>query len=262
MNGRDLFWVKSETGAEARAGQILGFVLGLGFWAGLLGWAFSRTLYVWNWPLVFQYKTNFIEGWISTVWLSLLALVLSLVFGATLTAARRAPFLPLRYFSRIYVQIVRGTPLLVQLLVSYYFITHALALENRYVVGAVTLALFSGAYISEIIRGGLESVENSQKETARALGLSRAQTYRYVICPQALRQALPALTGQLLLLVKDSSLLSVLGIYEFTQSAQLVNARTYNTVEGYLVLAVGYLVLTLPLSWLTKRLEARFRYET
>jgi polar amino acid transport system permease protein len=168
----------------------------------------------------------------------------------------------LRYLSKIYVEIVRGTPLLAQILIFFYVVAPAFSVGNRYVVGVLTLAFFSGAYISEIIRAGIESVGRSQLESAKAIGLTRAQTYRYVIFPQAVRQSLPPLAGQFVSLVKDSSLLSIIGISEFTLNAEMVNARTYSTLESYLPLAAGYLLLTLPISIWTRRLEQRHKFET
>src|SRR4029078_10140516 len=106
--------------------------------------------------------------------------------------------------------------LLVQIYFYFYVFGQALALNNRYVVGPLILSVFSGGYLSEIIRDGIEGVGTSQIESARAIGLTRPQTYRYVIFPQAIRQILPSLAGQFVSLIKDSSLLSVLGINEFT----------------------------------------------
>jgi len=134
--------------------------------------------------------------------------------------------------------------------------------QNRFAVGLFTLSLFSGAFISEIIRGGIESVGGSQLESARAIGLTRLQTYRYVIFPQAIRLILPALAGMFANLIKDSSLLSVISIEEFTWNAQQVSALTYSNFECYIPLAIGYLVLTLPITLWTQWLEKRTRYET
>ena len=139
---------------------------------------------------------------------------------------------------------------------------NAFGVDNRFVVGVLTLSLFSGAYISEIIRAGIESVGASQLESARAIGLTRAQTYRYVIFPQALRQTLPPLAGQFVSLIKDSSLLYIIGLSEFTWNAREVNSFTYSTLESYLPLAIGYLILTLPISLWTRSLERRSKYET
>ncbi|MBN2659336.1 MAG: amino acid ABC transporter permease, partial [Spirochaetales bacterium] len=135
-------------------------------------------------------------------------------------------------------------------------------LNNRFVVGVLIMALFSGAYIAEIIRGGVESIAASQLESARSLGFTPTQTYVYVIFPQVITRILPSLAGQLASLIKDSSLLSVIAIKEFTMAAREMNANTFSTMEAYIPLAVGYLLLTLPISRLTRYLEKRFSYET
>ena len=204
----------------------------------------------------------FVQGWLTTIWISAAALVGSTLAGFCSALAQRSRFLPLRYLSKIYVELVRGTPLLAQILIFFYVVAPAFHVGDRYLVGILTLAFFSGAYISEIIRAGIESVGRSQLESAKAIGLTRAQTYRYVIIPQAVRQTLPPLAGQFVSLVKDSSLLSIIGISEFTLNAEMVNARTYSTLESYLPLAAGYLVLTLPISIWTRRLEQRHKFET
>jgi polar amino acid transport system permease protein len=146
--------------------------------------------------------------------------------------------------------------------VLFYIVADAVRLENRAVAGVLILSLFSGAYLAEVFRAGIESVGRSQLESALAIGLTRAQTYRHVILPQALRSVLPSLAGQFVSLIKDSSLLSVIGLNEFTQSARNVASYTYSNFESYLLLAAGYLLLTLPISVWTRRMEQRFRYET
>ena len=128
--------------------------------------------------------------------------------------------------------------------------------------GVLTLALFSAAYIAEIVRAGIESVGASQWESARAIGMSDPQIYRHIVFPQAMRRALPPLAGQFVSLIKDSSLLSMIGIAEFTKNARDVNSLPFSTLESYLPLAIGYLVLTLPISWWTQRLDRSVHFET
>ena len=196
-----------------------------------------------------------------TLGLSLAALVLSVLIGlvVALLLAARNPLV--EAVGRIYVELIRGTPLLVQLLLGFYVIANAVGLENRFVVGTLVLAAFSGAYMAEIFRGGLDAIPKTQRDSARAIGLTRWQSFRLVILPQAIRLVLPAVAGQLVSLIKDSSLLSVIAISELTLNAQEVNSFTYSTLESYLPLAVGYLLLTLPLSAASRRLETAFRYE-
>ena len=160
------------------------------------------------------------------------------------------------------MEIIRGTPLLVQIYVFFYVVADAFHIEDRYLMGVVILSVFSSAYISEIVRAGIESVGASQWESARAIGLTRRQTYRHVVFPQALRQMLPPLAGQFVSLIKDSSLLSIIAIGELTHNASKVSSTTASPFESYLPLAAGYLILTLPLSIWTRRLEERHRFET
>lgn len=224
--------------------------------------SFHRLAYNLRWDSIYQYRQMFLQGWLTTIVISVAALTCSTLIGLFFALAQRSRFLPLRYFSKIYIEVVRGTPLLVQILIFFYVVADSFGISNRYLVGILTLSFFSGAYISEIIRSGIESVGKSQLESAQAIGFTRSQTYRYVIFPQAIRQILPPLAGQFVSLIKDSSLLSIISISEFTWNAQAVNSRTFSTLESYIPLAVGYLILTLPISLWTRRLEKRHRFET
>ena len=228
----------------------------------LFYFSFDQLNYHWRWRVVADNRQKFFQGWLLTVVISLATLGLSTGIGICFALGQRARFLPLRYFSKIYVEVVRGTPLLVQILIFFYVVADAFHVSDRYLVGVLTLSFFSGAYISEIVRAGIESVGQSQLESAKAIGLTHAQTYRYVIFPQALRQTLPPLAGQFVSLIKDSSLLSIIGISELTWNARDVNANTYSTLEAYIPLAAGYLILTLPISLWTRWLEKKHQYET
>jgi polar amino acid transport system permease protein len=228
---------------------------------GGIALAFARVGYAWNWAGVWEYRAKFVQGWLATVALSLVALVASIAIGAAVALMLRSRHTLVEACGRTYVEVIRGTPLLVQLLIGFYVVASAVGLENRYVVGTLVLALFSGAYMAEIFRGGLDAIPAAQIDSARAIGLTPTQTLRLVVLPQAVRIVLPAVAGQLVSLVKDSSLLSVIAISEFTLAAQEVNSFTYSALESYLPLAAGYLALTLPLSALSRWLERRFRYE-
>ena len=224
--------------------------------------AFWLLDYHWAWKPVWKYRELFWQGWLATLGIAAMALPLSCAIGTLLALARRCPVLPLRDAARIWVEVTRGTPLLVQIWFYWYVFGQALSRDHRFAAGALILSAFSAAYISEIVRAGIEGIGASQLESARAIGLTRAQTYRHVIFPQAIRQILPPLAGQFASIVKDSSLLSVLGIAEFTLAASEVNSFTFSAFESYLPVAAGYLVLTLPISLWTQRLEQRLRFET
>jgi len=215
-----------------------------------------------NWEGVSTYRNLLIRGWLVTLGVSFGALVVSIALAALLVAGLRSRLTALVFACRCYIEIVRGTPLLVQLFIGFYIVLNALHLENRFIAGTILLAFFAGAYLAEIFRGGIESIANSQIQAARAVGFDTFQIYRFVIIPQAIRRVLPATAGQLASLVKDSSLLSVLAVSEFTKAADTINARTYATFEAYIPVAFGYLALTIPISLIAARLERRFRYES
>lgn len=216
----------------------------------------------WNWDAIWNYRQLFFKGWLTTIGLSIVALILSLIFGAVAALAGRSRIIALRYIYRLYVESIRSAPLLIQILFFYYVVADAFGLENRYVVGALILALFAGAYIAEILRSGVESIGKSQLEAAKAVGLTRSQTYRLVIIPQVTRQLMPPLTGQFVSLIKDSSLLSIIAIEEFTFAAQSVNSITYSALESYVPLLAGYWILTIPISLWTRQIERKTAYET
>lgn len=239
------------------------YVLGLFALATAAFYAvFSAVAYPWNWSGVWKYRQQFGYGWLTTMGLSLVAMVVSIVFGFLLMLGRRAPWLPVQMGCGSVVELVRGSPLLVQLLIGHYIIAQALNIDQPLFTGVILLGCFEGAYLAEIFRGAVESISASQLEAARAVGFGKVQTYRFVIIPQALRRALPGTTGQLVSLIKDSSLLSVIGIEELVQKVKIMNAASFAPLEGYLPLVLAYLVVTLPLSCLARRLEGRFAYET
>ncbi|WP_407656404.1 amino acid ABC transporter permease [Malaciobacter molluscorum] len=216
---------------------------------------FSNIMYEFNWASVYKYKQKFIDGFFMTIIISIFALILSLILGLFFAYAQSSRIIFLRFFARFYVEVIRGTPLLVQILIFFYVFANNLGFENRYIVGVFILAIFSAAYVCEIIRAAIQSIEIEQYETSISLAMTNYQMYRYIIFPQAFKRMLPALTGQFASIIKDSSLLSIISISEFTMNAQEVNAYTYSTLESYIPLAIGYLLLTYPISFYTKKLE-------
>lgn len=259
MNFKSLFLLPHRQ-AQARLWAVVFNFFLIGLLLSLIGYSVFHTQ-VFDFSTIAQYKTVFFKGWLTTVWISLASLVLSSLIGLILALCRRSRWLFLRYFALVYIEFIRSTPLLVQILFFFYVIANAMNLDNRYVVGVITLSMFSGAYIAEMIRSGIDNISASQWDSAKAIGLSKLQTYRFIIFPQAFRQILPPLAGQFASLIKDSSLLSIIGINEFTHSAQQVNSATYSTLESFLPLALGYLILTLPISLYSRYLERKYHYE-
>lgn len=214
-----------------------------------------------NFDFVVQYQARIWDGFLTTLGISAASLVLSLAIGIPVAAGQGARFLPLRYLCDLYVKIIRGTPLIVQIYFFYYIIGTAWGIDNRLLAGIMILSLFSGAYVAEIIRGSLLALDKSQLEAARSVGFTRPQTLRYVVIPQLVAQTLPALTGQAASIIKDSSLLSVIAVIELTQTIREITATNYNFFGGFLLLGGLYLVLTLPIMFVSRRFEKRLSYE-
>ena len=215
-----------------------------------------------RWDVVWENRNLFLQGWVMTLGVSAFALFLSVLIGVLLLIGRKSPYTAVRWFCTAYVELIRASPLLVQLIIGYNLFLPAFGIEGRFASAVLILSSFSGAYLSEIFRGGIDSISKSQREAARAVGFDQWQTYRYVIIPQAIRRVLPALTGQFANLIKDSSLLSVIGLAELTRQGQTVASQFGAGFSVFIPLAVGYLILTLPLAAVAARLEKRLRYES
>ena len=215
-----------------------------------------------NMEKIYQYRETVKKGFTLTILISLWSLFFSLLFGFLGAVFQRSKIQVLHYIGKMYVELVRGTPLLVQIIAVYYFVGTLFELNDKFAAGVLILSIFEGAYISEIIRAGVESISNTQIETARSLSLTKVQTYIYIIFPQVIRRILPPLAGQFVSLVKDSSLLSIIALAEFTQVVQNITSLNFNYTEGYILLGAGYLILTFPISILSKYLERKFKYET
>ncbi|MCA1945755.1 MAG: amino acid ABC transporter permease [Desulfovibrio sp.] len=213
--------------------------------------------YVWNWEVPWRYRALYMQGMVYTVVVSVAAICLGLVVGIAAGLARVWPNMLLQEIAGLYVACFRGTPLLVQIYIFYFCLAAVIRFQNALVIGTVCLACFSGAYIAEMVRAGVESIDAGQWEAARSTGMRYGQAMRYVIFPQAFRRIIPPVTGQFVSLIKDSSLLSVIAMRELTKASEVVNATTYKTFEAYLPLAVLYLLLTYPFSLLAQHLERR-----
>ncbi|WP_133012766.1 amino acid ABC transporter permease [Marinomonas flavescens] len=195
-------------------------------------------------------------GLITTLKLSFVALIFAMIIGLFTGLARISDNPALRYFAITYVEIIRGTPLLVQIFIFYFFIGTILNLD-RFTAGVAALSVFTGAYIAEIIRSGIQSIHPGQMEAARSVGMNYFQAMVYVILPQAFKRTLPPLAGQLINLIKDSSLVSVISITDLTKSGREVVSSTFAPFEVWFTVALMYLVLTGSLSWIIQKLEKR-----
>ncbi len=191
-----------------------------------------------------------------TVWISFVSGVFGLLLGLVAGLSRVSRNPTLRGLAIIYVEVIRGTPLLVQIFIFYFFIGTVLSLD-RIVAGIGALALFTGAYVAEIVRAGIQSIPRGQSEAARSLGMTAGQAMRYIILPQAFKRTLPPLAGQFISLVKDSSLVSVIAITDLTKSGREVITSTFATFEIWFTVAALYFLLTAMLSQLVLWMERR-----
>jgi polar amino acid transport system permease protein len=204
---------------------------------------------------------NYLLGGLAiTLQLTTASLLLGLCLGLLLALTLWIPWAPIRWLALGYIQVIRGIPLLVLLLFIYFGLQSVVGRHfqiHEFWAAVSAFGLCYGAYMAEIFRAGIESVERGQTEAARALGLTFGQTMGYVVLPQAVRNILPALVNEAVALLKDTSLAAVIAIPEITQRARLEVARTYNTFSTWGVAALIYLVLTLGLSFCARLLERR-----
>ncbi|NWF57747.1 MAG: amino acid ABC transporter permease [Fischerella sp.] len=200
-------------------------------------------------------------GALVTLQITALSVLLGMVGGSLIGIARLSPIVPLRWATRTYIDFFRGTPLLVQIFMIYFGLP-ALAQSfgvtlrfDRLLAAVVALSLNSAAYIGEIVRAGIQSIDPGQAEAANSLGMSGVQTMRYIIFPQALRRMIPPLGNEFITLLKDTSLVAVIGFEELFRRGQLIVADTYRAFEIYTAVALVYLVLTLASSQFFSFLE-------
>ena len=228
---------------------------------GLLAGALALSPEPPDFTKAWAYRAQYLKGLGVTLVGTAVAYLIGLTLGVGVALARLSRTLWIRHLGDLYVELIRGTPVLVLLMLAYFGIAPLLGVDNKLVVGIVTLGIFAAAYTGEILRAGIESVERGQFEAARSLGLSRRQTLRHVVLPQAFKRMIPPLTSELIALTKETSLLWSIGIFELTAAAKATSAGTYKSMEAFLVAAGLYLCITIPLSFLARHLERRLGYE-
>ena len=247
--------------------QLLLIVLALG-WLVLRGT--SGLGYHWQWyrvpPFIGFFESGrfqpgpLIQGLIVTLQVSGISLILAFILGLTTALLRLSNSYIGRALARVYLELVRNTPLLVQIFFMYFVIAPILGI-GRFSSAVWALSLFEGAYASEIFRAGITSIPRGQWEGAYSLGMGPFSLYRYIILPQAVRRVLPPLTSQAIALVKDSALVSTIAIYDLTMRGSAIIAETYMTFEIWFTVAAIYLLVALIISLLVFMLERHLRVE-
>ena len=213
----------------------------------------------------------FVNGIKITLLVAALALVLGICIGVIVAAIRSAhdqqqgkvnPILKvLNTICKIYLTVIRGTPMMVQLLIMWFVIFASARASDGNMIRCAVLAfgINSGAYVAETVRSGIMSVDKGQMEAGRSLGLNYIQTMRHIIIPQAFKNILPALGNEMITLLKDTSIVTVIGLKDLTKGAMIIQGKTYQALVPFFAIAVIYLALVMVLSFLVGRLERRMR---
>ena len=215
-----------------------------------------------NWDLVMNSFPLLLTGAVVTVKITALSVALGVIIGLFVGVARICHVAPLRVLAAIYVDFLRGTPLLVQIFLIYFALPVITGQRvDPFFAAIASCGINSGAYVAEIFRAGIQSIDAGQMEAGRSLGMSWMQTMRYIIVPQAFKRVIPPLGIEFIALLKDSSLVSVIGFEELTRRGQLIIARTYGSLEIWLSVAIIYLAMTLTISRFVAYLERRYKVD-
>ena len=215
----------------------------------------------------FRYMDMFVDGLICTVSLSALTVIFGFILALVLALMRMSKFRPLKFVSAAYVEIFRATPLLVQLFIVYHILLAGLELPTwklfgfirfeRFIPGVIALSLNSGAYLCEIIRCGIQSIDGGQSAAARSLGMRPWTTMQHVVLPQAIKNILPAIANEFVTIIKESSICYTIGVQEIMSAVTNVKAATFSIGEPLIIAACVYFCLTFPTSKIIAYFERR-----
>ena len=197
-----------------------------------------------------------INGLFVTIKVSFFAIIMAFFIGISLALMKLSSSQFLKDVATVYITIIRGTPLLVQIFLFYFIVANIFELSTM-VAGIMALGIFFGAYTAEVLRGAIQSIDKGQMEASSSLGISKFQAMRHIILPQAFKRALPTLVGEVIALVKDSSLISVISITDLTKVGKEIVANTFSPFETWIVIALLYLCMTSTISYIGHRIEKR-----
>lgn len=218
---------------------------------------------------ILPYTSLFWQGMLCTLSLSAFTVIFGFILALLLSLMRMSRVKLLKAIATIYVEVIRATPMMVQLFLVYYVVMAPVSLPTwklfgfirfeRFVPGVVALSLNSGAYLSEIIRSGIQSIDIGQTEAARSLGLTQGQNMRFIILPQAIKNILPAIANEFVTIIKESSICWTVGVQEIMSAVNSVKAATYTIAEALIVASCIYFCLTFPTSKIIQYFERRMR---
>ncbi|TZE82592.1 amino acid ABC transporter permease [Calorimonas adulescens] len=207
-----------------------------------------------------SYSPLFVKGAVTTIELTLVSVIFGIILGLVVALLKMSSFKPLSFIGSAYVELIRGTPLLVQLYIVYYGLPQLIGQDIPSFPAAVAaLSINSGAYVAEIIRAGIQAVDYGQMEAARSLGMSYGLAMRFVIIPQAIKNILPALGNEFVALLKESAAVSVISMSDLMRQADIIRAATYTAFEPLIVVALIYFVMTYIFSTFQRILERRLK---
>ena len=210
-----------------------------------------------DWKIMEMAAPLLLEGTWVTLYVSFFAGIIGTFAGIVIGLLSLSNIKPIEWVIRIYVDFVRGTPLLIQIFLVFFALPMVGITLNEIWAGIAALAFNLAGYAAEIVRGGVGAVEKGQTEAAKSIGMTRGKILLYILLPQAARQMVPPFTNEMITMIKSSSLLSVISVYELTRSGQAIISVHFVPFEIYGLLALYYWVMITTLSWLTRRLEAR-----
>ena len=212
-----------------------------------------------DWNVITSNLQLLLYGAWMTIKITAVAVSCGFIIGLIVSLARMSNFILIRLIAKCYVDIIRGTPMLVQIFMIYFSLPQIIGMRiDPYVAAVAACSINSGAYVSEIFRAGIQSVDKGQMEAGRSLGLTWWQTMRHIIIPQAFKASIPPLGNEFIAMLKDSSLVSVIGFEELMRRGQLIIAKTYAATEILGTVAIIYLCMTLPISRLVAYLERKY----
>jgi polar amino acid transport system permease protein len=210
-----------------------------------------------DWSVVWNYRNVYLQGLEMTLKVSIMATLIAIGIGVVMAIFRLSRFKPLSMLAYGYVEVIRNTPLLVQLFVIYFGLGSIIDYKTEFWPAVAGLAIFAGSYVTEIVRAGIQSIPRGQREAALSVGMTGNQALRLIVLPQAFTRILPPLAGQFITLIKDSSLVSFLALTDITFAARKIMASTFRPLEVYLAAAALYFMLTGTLSQFVAFLERR-----
>lgn len=206
-----------------------------------------------------EYFPLFIEGLVWTLLIALLAVIFGVILGSILCFMKKSKFILLKVIANIYIEIVRGTPVLLQVYIVYFGLTAFGIKLGAFTSAIIALSVNSAAYVAEIIRSGIEAVDSGQMEAARSLGMTSKMAMLNIILPQAIKNILPAIGNEFVAVIKESSMASVIGVAEIMYASKIVTGATYRSMEPLMIAAIFYFILTFTLGRLMGYLERRLK---